>query len=364
MKKLLLCIVMFLSALALYSQPAIQFENTTFDFGTIKEEGGKVIGRFEFTNTGDQDLLISSVKASCGCTATEYTKTPVPPGQRGFIDAAYNPHNRPGPFNKNIRVSTNEPKFMEDENAPAYQIYIKGSVEKRAPSKHELAGYKSGNGDVRIKNNSVNIELLSTETKTFAIQVMNFSENNIATFEPKNLPNFITMDVVKTINPGQEIEINFKYDALKRGEIGSYKDIITIHTQDPADPNLTLFIDATIKEDFSKLTAKQLQDAPKAHLETPSIDFGKVEKNTNPTLEVKLYNNGKNSLHIRQLKSSSTVFSIASNKNEIKKGEFATLTITLNSRNRRGPQNATIDIITNDPENRLFSLNCKGDLSQ
>ncbi|MCL2290348.1 MAG: DUF1573 domain-containing protein [Bacteroidetes bacterium] len=362
MKKQLFCFVMFLSTLALFAQPVIQFDNTTVDFGNIKESDGKASRKFEFTNTGDQDLLITSVKPGCGCTATDYTKTPVAPGQRGFITAAYDPHNRPGNFNKSIKVTTNEPKFDEGANGTPYSIFIKGTVEKKPPSKYETAGYKNGSGEIRIKDNNVKLDLLNTENKSFVIQVMNFSEKE-STFTPMKLPAYITVEN-QTLKPNEEIEVTFKYDAAKKGEVGVYRETITIQTQDPVEPNITLFVDVTIREDFSKLTPKQLQDAPKAHLDELTVNFGKVEKNTNPTLQVKLHNNGKNTLHIRQLKASNTIFAVVSDKNEIPKGDFATLTVTLNSRNRRGKQNATIDIITNDPANSQFVLNCTGEISQ
>jgi len=362
MKKHLFSIVMFLSALSLFAQPSIQFDKTTHDFGNVKEEGGKITGKFEFTNTGNQDLLLTSVKPGCGCTAADYTKTPVPPGGRGFINATYDPYNRPGSFNKNIRVTTNEPKFDDGSNASPYMIYIKGNVEKRPPSKYELAGYKNGNGDIRIKDNNIKLDLLNTESQTFTIQVMNFSEKE-STFEPVNLPNYITISPV-TLKAGEEATITFKYDAAKRGEIGTYKDVIAIQTQDVTEPKLTIIVESTIKEDFSKLTGKHLNDAPKAKLDSLNLDFGKIEKNSNPTLQVKLYNHGKNPLFIRQIKSSNSVFTIFSDKTEIQKGSFATLTVTLNSKNRRGAQNATIDIITNDPANTYLQLNCKGEILQ
>ena len=364
MKKLL-CFVMFFSALALFAQPVIQFDKTTHDFGNIKEDGGKATGKFEFTNTGNQDLLLTSVKPGCGCTAADYTKTAVPPGGRGFINATYDPYNRPGSFNKNIKVTTNEPKFADDANASPYMIYIKGNVEKRAPTKYETAGYKTGNGEVRIKESNIKLELLNTESKTFTIQVMNFSAID-SKFEIINFPNYITLGQEASIvlKPNEEKEITFKYDAVKRAEIGTFKDLINIQTQDPTEPKLSIIVESIIKEDFSKLTSKQLQDAPKAVLDSLNINFGKVEKNTNATIEVKLYNKGKNPLIIRQLKSTNTIFSIVSDKNEILKDHFATLTVTLNSKNRRGAQNSTIEILTNDPANSLLQIVCKGEVSQ
>ncbi|MCL2167516.1 MAG: DUF1573 domain-containing protein [Lentimicrobiaceae bacterium] len=362
MKKQLICFVLFLSALSLFAQPAIKFDVTTIDFGSIKEDDGKVSGKFEYTNTGDQDLLLTGVKPGCGCTAADYTKTPVAPGEKGFIIATYNPFNRPGSFNKSIKVTTNEPKPDGNENVGSYMIYIKGNVEKRPPSKYEVAGYSNGSGDIRIKDNNVKIDLLNTESKSFTVLVKNFSEKT-STFEPVNLPNYISVPN-QTLKPGEETEVTFQYDAAKRGEFGAFKDVLTIQTQDSIEPRITMIIESSIKEDFSKLTPKQLQDAPKAELETATLDFEKVEKNTNPTKQITITNKGKNPLFIRQLKSSNTVFSIVSDKMEIPKDGFATLTVTLTSRNRRGAQSATIEIVTNDPANSLLLLNCKGDILQ
>ena len=362
MKKQLFFFVLFLSTLTLFAQPAIKFDNTTIDFGNIKEEDGKASKNFEFTNVGDQPLLLTSVKPGCGCTTTDYTRTEIAPGGRGFITAAYDPHGRPGSFNKSIKVTTNEPKFTDGSNASPYSINIKGTVEKKPPSKYELAGYNNGHGDIRIKDENVKLELLSVEAKEFTIKVMNFSEG-VSKFEPANsLPDYITMEA-KTIKAGEEVEITFKYDAAKRGEIGTYRDIVVFLTQDP-NAKISLSIDVVIKEDFSKLTPKQLQDAPKARFEPTTLEFGVVAKNTNPTLEIKLHNDGKTTLTIRQLKISNSVFTVVSDKDEIAKGGFTTITVTLNSRNRKGKQNATLEILTNDPANSHIIMNVTGEVPQ
>jgi len=364
MKKLLFSFVMILGAISIFAQPVIKFDQTTIDFGNIKEEDGKVSGKFEFTNTGNEDLMLTNVKPGCGCTAADYTKSPVPPGERGFITATYNPYNRPGSFNKNIKVTTNEGKINEDENAQSHTIYIKGNVEKRPPSKYDIAGYSNGIGDVRIKDNNVKLDLLNTESKTFTIKVMNFL-NEPSTFEPINLPQYITLENSPILlAPDMETDVTFIYDATKRNEIGAYKDVISIQTQDSTEPKISIIIDLSVKEDFSILTPKQLQDAPKAILDSLNVDFGKVDKNNNPTQQITIYNKGNNPLIIRQIKSSSSVFAVTTNLSEIPKNSSANISVTLNSRNRKGIQTATIEIVTNDPANATILLNCRGDILQ
>ena len=59
----------------------IEFDEMAYDFGTIKD-GELVHKTFKFTNTGDHELVLISVKGSCGCTVPdEWPKQPIAPGQ-------------------------------------------------------------------------------------------------------------------------------------------------------------------------------------------------------------------------------------------------------------------------------------------
>lgn len=77
----------------------------THDFGEITQ-GIPVNHTFSFTNTGNKDLKIESVKASCGCTATNYSKEAIAPGEQGFVTATYKASAQ-GVFAKSITIHTN-----------------------------------------------------------------------------------------------------------------------------------------------------------------------------------------------------------------------------------------------------------------
>lgn len=64
MKRLVLSISFLLLLPALsFAQPAIRFDEVSYDFGTVgQEETVKHV--FEFTNTGDQELVIEKASGS------------------------------------------------------------------------------------------------------------------------------------------------------------------------------------------------------------------------------------------------------------------------------------------------------------
>ncbi len=83
------------------------FEETVFDFGNIKEQGGPVTHEFQFSNIGNGNLVILDATAECGCTRPEYPKNPVAPGKKNKIKVTFNPIGRPGAFTKQVTVKTN-----------------------------------------------------------------------------------------------------------------------------------------------------------------------------------------------------------------------------------------------------------------
>lgn len=103
-------------------QAVISAQETSFDFGSIKEADGKVSHTFKIDNTGDGPLVITRVIASCGCTTPEWTKEPIAPGKSGDVKITYNPANRPGAFVKTISIYSNGKKG-------SFILTIKGKVE-------------------------------------------------------------------------------------------------------------------------------------------------------------------------------------------------------------------------------------------
>ena len=84
---------------------SIQWEQEVINLGTI-EKGTTTTTKFEFTNNGTQSLVIERVRTSCGCTASEYPKQPILPGQTASILVSYNAKSV-GSFDKSVTVYSN-----------------------------------------------------------------------------------------------------------------------------------------------------------------------------------------------------------------------------------------------------------------
>ena len=100
--------------------PEIKLDKDIHDYGTIVQNGDGLC-HFTITNTGNEPLILSNVRSSCGCTVPKWTKEPIMPGESSVIDVKY-ATNRIGPINKSITITSNA------VNAPTKVIRIKGKV--------------------------------------------------------------------------------------------------------------------------------------------------------------------------------------------------------------------------------------------
>lgn len=102
--------------------PTIDFDAQEFNFGTVIQ-GEKVAHSFAFTNNGKSNLVISNVKASCGCTVPKWSKEPIKPGEKGYIELVFDSSNREGIQTKSVNVYSNTQPNVHD-------LYIKCEIIK------------------------------------------------------------------------------------------------------------------------------------------------------------------------------------------------------------------------------------------
>ncbi len=103
--------------------PLLRFGSQEVDLGAIPVDTIKK-GEVWIHNDGDEPLLITQVFTDCGCTATEYVKDPIAPGDSSLMTVSFNSwHRSPGNFRKVVRVRSNA-------NRKAFLLFVKGRVKR------------------------------------------------------------------------------------------------------------------------------------------------------------------------------------------------------------------------------------------
>ncbi len=98
----------------------MEFEKVSFDFGELFQ-GEKVEYIFHYKNIGNAPLIFQKVLTTCGCTAPEWSKNPLPPGVEGQLKVAFDSSTKIGRQNKVITIRSNA-------KSGDYRLRISGMV--------------------------------------------------------------------------------------------------------------------------------------------------------------------------------------------------------------------------------------------
>ncbi|HPF50458.1 MAG TPA: DUF1573 domain-containing protein [Draconibacterium sp.] len=346
--RLFMVIALVFAVNTVMGQSKIVFDEMVHDFGSFKEADGLQTTTFAFTNSGTEPLVLSNVRASCGCTTPKWTREPVAPGQKGSIEVTYNPKNRPGSFNKSITINSNA------EN-PTVVLRITGQVEQREKTLAEE--YPRTIGPLRAKSNYISfakltmgqqdtkeLELINDTDKPVEVGFRTVPKHMTAKVEPSTIPAHGKGNLIVTYNTKDADTYGF----------ASHRIYLSIDGSN--DYKNSVGVSATIEEDFSSLTPEQLANAPEASFEPTTFDFGDMKQGDKKSHTFMLTNNGKSDLVIRRVRSSCGCTAVAPSKSTIAPGETAPIEVTFDSRGKRGRQSKSITVITNDPKNSTATL--------
>lgn len=209
---------MLAAPLSLAAQGAhITFDVLEHDFGEIAELGGPATFKFIYVNSGVKPLVINTVETSCGCTSPSWSKKPLMPGQKGFVEVDFDPRERFGSFLKRITVKSNATE------GDVY-LYISGTVSDRLTSVSSEFPYVMF--DLRLKTPTVRIGSVKVGRKSVTdIEVINPSRADLL-IEPDadSLPPYIKIEALPSVlAPGEKGIIRTIFDSQGFGSLGFVK---------------------------------------------------------------------------------------------------------------------------------------------
>jgi len=320
----------------------LDFQETTYDFGTIKEEDGSVIHEFKFVNNSQSNVRILDVLASCGCTTPGWSKEEIEPGGSGFIKAKYDPRNRPGPFHKSLSISISA-------DANAIVIFIKGNVAPRPQSIEEQFPFVIGQLGFKMK--VVNLGRIKNNTKSEQIfTVHNFGDDEVKFLNQIESPDYIKIafDPV-SIGSNANGKIIITYDAKARSDLGFVRDNISVFTDEKSDHKKSFDIYVTIDQYFPVLNVEEKAMAPKISFDKTNIDLGRFKTGKNLESKFIITNAGKSDLEVLKIKSNCDCLQVENIVEKIKPGENYDLNILFKTDGLTGTHQKSITIWTNDP---------------
>jgi len=319
----------------------IRFAERTHDFGTVRMEDSPFTHEFIFRNDTQDSLLIDDVKASCGCTVPSWTKTMIAPGDSGRISARYNA-DRSGTFSKSLQV--------QFRNRPEAEILqVQGRVLPASQSPIDLLPTAVGN--LHMKYRSVNMaKILTTEEpakKSFDL----FNNGNAPIYlDSAWHPSHVEVRLVPdTISPASMGQLEVIYNAKAVNDLGFRSENITLFTNDSLEAVKDLNLYATIAEYFPPMTEAELKVAAHLKIAEAIYDFDRIDTDSVYTATFTVSNSGQSLLVIRKLETNCSCVKAGINKNEIKPGKEATITVTFNTDERLGNQQKSVTIYSNDP---------------
>ncbi len=272
---------------------------------------------FKFKNAGDATLLISNVRATCGCTATLLSKKELAPGEEGDIEVTFTAGMHGGPNKKSIMVYSNDPQ------QPTAKLDISANV--IVPI------------EIRPARITWNVERNRQALYTIELLYQPEHKLNILSMRPTS-PAFTLSARPKNEPESQGFFIDIKYDgSLPHGR---FTEIITIATDHPEYPNLRVRLDGKVEG-----PVRVLPD---------SVAIGVVQPGQLPTRTIQIFSPDAKDFQVTEIQASSPLISTkmtrdaASNRYQVN--------ITLTQAPPQGAFSEKLIVKTNHPDENLIEI--------
>ena len=201
--------LLFHGNLAKSSQPRIEFEEESWDFGTLAV-GEKVSHNFKFRNSGDATLQINKIDSSCACAATLLSSTTLKPQETGELKVEFKqltPKNVP----RTVKI------YSTDPSTPVKTLTIRAAVVQPYEVKPSHLFFDAG-GTRELEISSpadLNLQLTNVETSTECLSaVIGAPENLHSTVRFRVKVKFLAPTSVQNLDEQITIHSNRDVDPI------------------------------------------------------------------------------------------------------------------------------------------------------
>lgn len=211
MRKTALCLAFLLSCVLLHAQqPALLFESSSLNAGTVAEDSGIHNYIFEFQNISSDTLTITKVSSNCHCTTARCNLNKIAPSQKAKIAVNYDPRGHSGSFERKIYV------YSDRMDAPEAVLKLKIAVEDRSGLPYRLGVFALESKQIVFeegKKESASIKLKNLSSSEAALKLE-------CAFLPKGIEAKLDKEQFRALEEGSlKVSCNKK---LAKGEYPLY----------------------------------------------------------------------------------------------------------------------------------------------
>lgn len=278
-----------------------------------------------FTNKGTEPLVITEVKASCGCLNVSFPKAPIAAGASGEIRLTFDAKLL-GTFYKEIEVLTNA------STEPAY-VAIQGTVVTEV---HDYSDeFPIDLGNVRLMTNVIEFEdvhhgdqpsaelrLLNADRTAFRPELMHLPPYLSAQYFPEDIP------------AGKTGTIHLTLDSEKLGEMGLHQTSIYLsrYLGDKIGDENEILVSAILLPSFADMSDEALALAPEMAVSESSVDIEPISGKKVVSHTIVLTNTGKSDLHIHKVQVTGKALSASIPNRTIRPGKSTKLKVSVSAR--------------------------------
>ncbi|MFC1833768.1 DUF1573 domain-containing protein [Thermodesulfobacteriota bacterium] len=194
------------------SGPKIHFDKEKIDLGPVPY-GTKAVAEYEFTNVGDETLIIEKLRSTCGCTKAVKGSREVAPGEKSKITASFDTTNlTPGRKRKSVYVHSN------DTDSPVVPLALYAEVVR----------------ELTFQPRSLTTRITSPKPEvTFTVQVSNDSKNTVTINKVKAALPAVGAEIKPgtiTVKPGTRAPFNLTLRFAPKESTTKYSGFAVLFT--------------------------------------------------------------------------------------------------------------------------------------
>lgn len=357
MKSAFLILAILLQSCLLFGQGQLEIKNPMLDLHKVKADTQPRTETYRLKNTGNQPVIITRVTPMASQLKADWDRAPIAPGKSAEVRITFT--------SANLVQEKFSFKIMVYSNAKnnRLELGISGQVVDN-PEQPELL-YKQNIDGLKFKSSHVGLNNIYTwQTVCDTVYFINSRKESVH-LGVQYKPSHIEATFVPTkVAPGQKGAIVITYNAAKKNDYGYSYESLVFSINDARNYADRLTITATLLEDFSKLSKKELANAPVASFGKKEHNFGEIKKGEKANCDFVLTNTGKSPLYIRKTKASCGCTAVTLGENTLEPGQQTTIRATFDSSGKSGHQYKTVTIITNDPKNPETILTINGTVKE